>query len=82
MAKATKKEQEVIVEEALVVEPIEEVKVEAEPTVKQEKLVRIRVKEKFKCFIGEWYYFEKDKVYSVPEHVKATLMQRDKLLPM
>lgn len=50
---------------------------------KASKMVRIRVKEKFKCHIGgEWYYFEKNKVYSVPEEVKNILMQGDKLLPM
>ena len=47
------------------------------------KNVRVRVKERFKCHIGgEWYYFEKNKVYSVPEEVKSILMQADKLLPM
>lgn len=84
MAKITKKkeEQEIVVGEAVEVVPVEEVSVEVEPVAKQEKLVRIRVKEKFKCYIGEGYYFEKGKIYSVPEHVKRTLMQRDKLLPM
>lgn len=46
------------------------------------KLVRVKPKERFKCFIGEWYYFEAEKIQSVPEHVKETLMQRGKLLPM
>lgn len=50
---------------------------------KSSKMVRIRVKDKFKCHIGgEWYYFEKNKIYSVPEEVKNILMQGDRLLPM
>lgn len=68
-----------------------EICVDEEPSVtideealapKTTKMVRIRVKEKMKCFIGEWYYFEANKVYSVPEDVKRILMNRDKLLPM
>lgn len=64
------------------VEITPDVTIEKSEIIKPSKLVRIRVKEKFKCFIGEWYYFEKNKIYSVPEHVKNTLMKRDKLLPM
>lgn len=94
MAKITKKEKEVVKEEVKVetievealetVIPVEEegIQIDTTQVAKQEKLVRIKVKEKFKCFIGEWYYFEKNKIYSVPEHVKNTLMQRGKLLPM
>lgn len=68
-----------------------EISVEEEPSVvideealapKVTKMVRIKLKEKMKCFIGEWYYFEANKVYSVPEDVKRVLMNRDKLLPM
>lgn len=88
MAKANKKDviEEVKVEEAIVLdEVIEPLEVTIDTTVetkKPQKLVRVRVKEKFKCFIGEWYYFEKNKIYSVPEHVKDHLLKRGKLLPM
>lgn len=68
----------------IIMEKVEEVKVNKAPTKDKngEKLVRIRVAKRFKCYIGEWYYFETNKTYNVPENVKNVLMQRGILLPM
>lgn len=76
--------QEIVVEDEqeIEVDIAQEVTIDTTEIAKPSKLVRVKPKEKFKCFIGEWYYFEKNRVYSVPEHVKEILMTRDKLLPM
>ena len=88
MAKAVKKVQEeveILIEEEVKVEPTkEEVKIEqVKSTKRPEKMVKVKMKDRHKCCIGdEWYYLEQGKQYNVPENVKEVLMKADKLLPL
>lgn len=50
--------------------------IEAEPTVKKEKLVEVKVNRKISCYIGDRYYrFEKGEKTKVPIHVKDILLK-------
>lgn len=68
----------VVVEDKDEVILVENTNVPIEP-----KKVKIKLREEHKCNIGgEWYYFSKNSVYTVPENVKAILTEADLLLPL
>lgn len=71
-------------------ETIKEAKKEEEVTlVKTEKkvdpvkMVKVKLNCNHRCYIGgEWYTFQADKQYNVPENVKNILMGANLLLPL
>ena len=77
----TKKDDIVIIEEPKKEPKKEEVKIEDEVTLVQNntkpiepKNVRVVLNKNHKCHIGgNWYSFERDKQYNVPENVKSVL---------
>lgn len=84
---AVKKKTEPIIEEVEVsdvadVEIVEEA-VTVEESNQPDKLVKIRLRENHKCFIGgERYFLDKGKTYNVPENVKRILDEEGVLAPL
>ena len=48
-----------------------------------QKMVKVMLSKPHRCHIGgEWYSFQANKQYNVPEQVKKTLMKAGLLLPL
>lgn len=74
---ADKKEVAEKQEEVTIVAPTKNEKLQTQ------KMVKVMLSKPHRCHIGgEWYSFQANKQYNVPEQVKKTLMKAGLLLPL
>ena len=74
---ADKKEEAEKQEEETIVAPTKNEKLQTQ------KMVKVMLSKPHRCHIGgEWYSFQANKQYNVPEQVKKTLMNAGLLLPL